>query len=138
MQVREIRLVRTKGDLTSRGFAFVEFHSLAAARAILAAAEPIVVDGVAVRVSFAREPKTSSSGGSSHPVAFGGTEQLPEVARERYAERLESHQGPKRSGFGIPSGFVPDQSTGYYFSAATGYYYDATTKLYYHPATTLW
>ena len=42
MQVREIRLVRTKGDLTSRGFAFVEFHSLAAARAILAAAEPIV------------------------------------------------------------------------------------------------
>jgi len=137
-QVREIRLVRTKGDLTSRGFAFVEFHSLAAARAVLAAAEPIVVDGVAVRVSFAREPKTSSSGGSSHQ-APGGAEQLPEVARERYGERYgESHQGPKRSGFGIPSGFVPDQASGYYFSAATGYYYDATTKLYYHPTTTLW
>ena len=44
----------------------------------------------------------------------------------------------KRSGFGIPDGFVPDPESGYYFSADSGYYYDASTKLFYHPSTEKW
>ena len=49
-----------------------------------------------------------------------------------------SHQGPKRSGFGIPPGFLPDVDSGYYYSAESGYYYDADKKLYFHPTTGLW
>lgn len=58
--------------------------------------------------------------------------------RDARAQDHLSHQGPKRSGFGIPAGFVPDATTGYYINAETGYYYDATTRLYFHPNTQLW
>ena len=51
------------------------------------------------------------------------------------AHAAGAHQGPKRSGFGIPSGFLPDVESGYYYSSESGYYYDADKKLYYHPST---
>ncbi len=121
----------------SRGFAFVEFHTLAAARAALDSGDPIVVDGAVVRVSLARDVK--SSGSSSHASHIDDVPESAELSGAVGARRLgAAHQGRKRSGFGIPSGFLPDPSTGFYFSAATGYYYDASTKLYYHPATTKW
>jgi len=128
-QVKEIRLVRDRVNRVSRGFAFVEFHSLASAKAVVDSTQPILVDGVAVRASFARDVR----GGSSHESADGSSAGFEQTQQQGLA-----HQGPKRAGFGIPNGFLPDQATGYYFSAETGYYYDADTKLYFYPATSLW
>jgi len=141
--VKEIRLVKERGSKASRGFAFVEFHELAAARAAVDAPQPILIDGVAARVSFARDIK---GGGISLAAAAcdsvegcsGFEAARPQQAMQRQQQQAAAHQGPKRSGFGIPSGFLPDSTTGYYFSAATGYYYDASTKLYYHPITAAW
>ena len=142
-QVKEIRLVKERGSKASRGFAFVEFHELAAARAAVDAPQPILIDGVAARVSFARDIK---GGGISLAAAAcdslegcsGFEAARPQQAMQPQQQQAAAHQGPKRSGFGIPSGFLPDSTTGYYFSAATGYYYDASTKLYYHPITAAW
>jgi len=126
-QVKEIRLVRDRTTKATRGFSFVEFHDLPSAKAALRAPS-IVIDHAHVRVTWARE--TTRGGVTDRRDGAGSA---LEVAQEHV-----SHQGPKRSGFGIPAGFLPDATTGYYINAETGYYYDATTKLYFHPSTQLW
>ena len=85
--------------------------------------------GALLRISWAREPGRNGDRGSDREGSSGAFET---------AQEHSSHQGPKRAGFGIPSGFLPDAATGYYINADTGYYYDASTKLYYHPTTQLW
>jgi len=86
---------------------------------------------VSVRVSFARDVKNSHGAAVSEGMGGNGGFELAQ-------ETAMAHQGPKRAGFGIPPGFLPDQATGYYYSSESGYYYDAASKLYYHPTTMLW
>jgi len=124
--VKEIRLVKDRNTKKSRGFGFVEFERIDHARAVLDMRDPITIEGSVARITIARDVKTAAGG-----LAREGNEAMRDHAPP-------AHEGPKRSGFGIPKGFLPDPSTGYYYSAETGYYYDATTKLYYHSATSLW
>ena len=134
-RVREIRLVRDRFTKLSRLFAFVEFEAIDGAHAALDA--PPRIDGVVPRVMFADHVKETHGGGSSGGVGGGGYSGGGNGALEAAMSHIE-HQGPKRSAYDIPTGFVPDAASGYYYSQESGYYYDASTKLYYHPATTLW
>jgi RNA recognition motif-containing protein len=130
-QVKEIRLVKDRVTKVSRGFAFVEFHSVEHAKAAADSSEPILVDGCVVRVSFAQHVKDgggSRGGGGGAPGEGGGSGNSGyEFALDHTS--ASGHQGPKRSGFGIPYGFLPDASSGLYYSAESGYYYDADKKL---------
>ena len=63
-RIKEIRLVREKLTKTSRGFAFVEFDSLDAARSATESNAPIVIEGCTARVMFARNGKVTYSGGA--------------------------------------------------------------------------
>ena len=168
--VREIRLVRDRSTRDSRGFAFVEFHSLEAAHAAVRSPHarpimashwhvaipryywhstpllslcvqvdasnsgvPLIIDGATARVAFAKEVRAGKNSMEARDSSAGSNSGF-EMAHRMASE----HQGPKRVGFGIPNGFLPDHATGYYYSQLSGYYYDAATKLYYHPTTRLW
>ena len=132
-QVREIRLVRERLTKLSRGFAFIEYHALESAQAAVDAGGKVLIDGVSPRITFARDVKDSY--GSGGRVSEGGG---ANSGYEHAQQAGSAHQGPKRSGFGIPSGFLPDQASGMYYSAESGYYFDADRKLYFHPTTMLW
>ena len=121
--------MRDRMTKISRGFAFVEFHTLPAAKAACESKEPIIVDGQTVRCSFARDVK----GSSSNPTYAD-----PSIKGDGYEFAQKAHKGTRIAGFGIPAGFVPDKESGYYYSAESGYFFDAEKKLYYHPTTGLW
>jgi len=91
-----VRLVRDRANKASRGFAFVEFHRMEDARAVLAKGGSYDVDGSSARVAWARDTSRSGRGPNE---AFGAESAATEA----------QHQGPKRAGFGVPPGFEPDQ-----------------------------
>eukprot|EP00908_Phaeocystis_cordata_P016235 Transcript_27505.p2 GENE.Transcript_27505~~Transcript_27505.p2 ORF type:complete len:576 (-),score=232.97 Transcript_27505:34-1761(-) len=146
-QVKEIRLARERGSKTSRGFAFVEFHTLGVARHVMkttgagesgSATGFLSIDGSSARLTWAREsarsgPPPRFRGGGDDDDGNSGFE----YAQEK-AAKGSSHQGPKRTAFGVPEGFYPDKESGYYFNEESGYYFDADRKLYYHPSTQGW
>ena len=108
--VREIRLVRDKVTKASRGFAFIEFHDLAAARAATESRDPIMIDGATVRICFARDVKSHWNGGGAGEWGGVGDVCCGNPAFEFTKEQAaNAHMGPKRAGFGIPPGFLPDQ-----------------------------
>ena len=95
---------------------------------------PLIIDGATARVAFAKEVRAGKNSIEVRDSGVGSNSGF-EMA---YRMAASEHQGPKRAGFGIPNGFLPDHATGYYYSQHSGYYYDAASKLYYHPTTMLW
>uniref|UniRef100_A0A7S3D6W1 RNA-binding protein n=2 Tax=Palpitomonas bilix TaxID=652834 RepID=A0A7S3D6W1_9EUKA len=113
--VRDIRLVRDKSTGASRGFCFVEFHSIEGAKQALEVSKRRpVINGRETKMAYARENKMARGGNANGSAAI---EQALAIASANNSVSESS----------IPAGYVYNVESGYYYHAETGYYYDSRT-----------
>ncbi|KAH7445957.1 hypothetical protein KP509_01G030500 [Ceratopteris richardii] len=138
--LKDVRLIKEKSTNTSRGFAFVHFHSVDEATAALEATNGIALDGNGqlLRVSFAK-----SGGPGSSCQASGIAAAAIEAAT--FAQQYNSAGRAKKDGSSLgkvnkapQSGYVWDEASGYYYDAASGFYYDPQSCLFYDGNHGLW
>lgn len=153
--IKDLRLVRDKFTHTSRGFAFIHFHSVEEATKALQASNGISLDknGQPLRVAYAKSihgPGSSSSNahGSSSLAAtaieaaafaqqydaagWAPKEYNPDEGKARN-EKLKSAPESLNNGTtdGRSTGANAAPQAGFVWDEASGYYFDAASGFYY-------
>ncbi|KAM7530941.1 hypothetical protein LguiB_034351 [Lonicera macranthoides] len=159
--IKDLRLVRDKFTHVSRGFAFVQFHSVEDATKALEATNGTTLEknGQILRVSYAKSvgPGSGASGSSQssslaaaaiEAAAFSQQYDAVGWAPKEYNPDDKQSTGGQEQGSGElavqkdasapQSGFVWDEALGYYYDAASGFYYDGNTGLYYDGNNGIW
>jgi len=151
--LKEVRLIREKHTGQSRGFCFIEYHTVEEATYAYQNSVNLLIDDKVVRVAYAKQ-SWERGGNKAGNVALeqaqwalqsNSTNQTPVQNTVPYQAPLAQsaavsapYQAPATTTYQAEApaaGFEYDESSGYYYNAQTGYYYDSSTGYYYDSNT---
>lgn len=157
LPIKNLKVAKDSLTHTSRGFAYVELHSISEAMQLhdllVSMAGNFYVDGRRVTVSYSRRSLTSMNSAASAnaaSVALAAAQWTNQdtgydqsnmfsdsVIREIQNGTTQCGDAADSKKYSTPdvSTYQYDEASGYYYDASTGFYYDPNTQYYYNSHT---
>lgn len=156
LPIKNLKVAKDSLTHTSRGFAYVELHSISEAvqlhDLLLSMAGNFYVDGRRVTVSYSRRSLTSMNSAASAnaaSVALAAAQWTNQDAvcdtnmfsdsliQERQIAAAQNVSTTESLKYSTPdvSSYRYDEASGYYYDSLTGFYYDPNSQYYYNSQT---
>lgn len=158
LPIKNLKVAKDSVTHTSRGFAYVELHSISEAMQLhdllVSMAGNFYVDGRRVTVSYSRRSLSSmnsTASANAASVALAAAQWTNQdaayeqntnmfsdsVIRERQMEATQCFNTPDSQKYSTPdvSTYQYDEASGYYYDSLTGFYYDPNSQYYYNSQT---